>query len=139
LETRGAVDVLDDGSHPSQFSSKPLTPKRNEVPQINLYTIHSLIKQQQRFFIGFKERETSTQRKKQEYFPKGNLSECSSKEHQHTTHTLMNYLVIYDKYLEEGLMLLNARMTFKNEREAITFAHKVRSNPKNNNIKLHQL
>jgi|TARA_R110000822_G_scaffold92234_3_gene212436 hypothetical protein len=51
----------------------------------------------------------------------------------------MNYLVIYDKYLEEGLMLLNARMTFKNEREAITFAHKVRSNPKNNNIKLHQL
>jgi hypothetical protein len=32
LETRGVVDVLDDGSRPSQFSSKPLTPKRNEVP-----------------------------------------------------------------------------------------------------------
>jgi len=28
----------------------------------------------------------------------------------------MNYLVTYDKYLEEGVMLLNARMSFKNER-----------------------
>ena len=47
LETRGMVDIMDDGSHPSQFSSKPLTPKRNESqgssPQINLlmkYRVH---------------------------------------------------------------------------------------------------
>ena len=51
----------------------------------------------------------------------------------------MNYLVTYDKYLEEGVMLLNARMSFRNEREAMTFAQMVKSNPKNNNIKLHQL
>jgi hypothetical protein len=47
LETRGMVDIMDDRSHPSQFSSKPLTPKRNESqgssPQINLlmkYRVH---------------------------------------------------------------------------------------------------
>ena len=71
-------------------------------------------------------------------FPK-NCPECSSKEHQHTTHTLMNYLVTYDKYLEEGVMLLNARMSFKNERAALTFAGMVKSNPKNDNIKMFQL
>jgi len=34
LETRGMVDIMDDGSHPSQFSSKPLTPKRNDNRRI---------------------------------------------------------------------------------------------------------
>ena len=51
----------------------------------------------------------------------------------------MNYLVTYDKYLEEGVMLLNARMSFRNEREAMTFAEKVKSNPKNDNIKMYQI
>jgi hypothetical protein len=51
----------------------------------------------------------------------------------------MNYLVTYDKYLEEGVMLLNARMSFKNERAALTFAGMVKSNPKNDNIKMFQL
>lgn len=51
----------------------------------------------------------------------------------------MGYVVIYDKFLENDTWLLNARRTFKEEKQAIIFARDCEHSAYTANVKVFQL
>ena len=51
----------------------------------------------------------------------------------------MSYVVIYDRFLDDATWLLNARKTFKEKKEAITFARDCESSAYTINVKLYEL
>jgi len=51
----------------------------------------------------------------------------------------MGYVVVYDKFLENTTWLLNARKTFKEKKEAITFARDCEHSAYTANVKVYEL
>ena len=51
----------------------------------------------------------------------------------------MSYLVVYDKFIEGSTWLLNARKTFKEKNEAITFAQDCEHSAYTANVKVYEL
>lgn len=51
----------------------------------------------------------------------------------------MTYVVVYDRFLEDATWLLNARKTFKNKTEAITFARDCEHSAYTANVKMYEL
>ena len=51
----------------------------------------------------------------------------------------MRYVVVYDKFLENSTWLLNARKTFKEKKEAITFARDCEHSAYTANVKVYEL
>ena len=51
----------------------------------------------------------------------------------------MSYVVVYDKFLENSTWLLNARKTFKEKKEAITFARDCEHSAYTANVKVYEL
>lgn len=51
----------------------------------------------------------------------------------------MSYVVVYDKFLEDNTWLLNARKSFKEKKEAITFARDCEHSAYTANVKVFQL
>ena len=51
----------------------------------------------------------------------------------------MSYVVVYDKFLEDATWLINARKTFKNKTEAITFARDCEHSAYTDNVKVYEL
>ena len=51
----------------------------------------------------------------------------------------MSYIVVYDKFLEDSTWLLNARRSFKEKKEAITFARDCEHSAYIANVKMYEL
>jgi hypothetical protein len=51
----------------------------------------------------------------------------------------MAYIVVYDKFLEDQTWLLNARRSFKERKEAITFARDCEHSAYTANVKMYEL